>query len=53
VTGVIFYFAWGLAFDAFLDYASFTITACLVFPGLFGMFLYRELEREQAKAATP
>ena len=51
LTGVIFYFTWGLVFDAFLDFATYTVTAALVFTGLFGTFLYRELEREKAKAS--
>lgn len=51
LTGVIFYFTWGLVFNAFFDYANYTISAALVFTGLFGTFLYRELEREKAKAA--
>ncbi len=48
--GVGFYFVWGFAFDAFLDFANYTISVILIFTGLFGTFLYRELEREKARA---
>ena len=51
LTGVIFFFTWGLVFNAFLDYATYTVSAALVFTGLFGTFLYRELEREKAKGS--
>ena len=50
LTGVIFFFTWGLVFNAFDDFATYTVTAAFVFTGLFGTFLYRELEREKAKA---
>ncbi len=50
ILGVGFYFAWGFAFNAFFDYANYTVTVILVFTGLFGTFLYRELEREKEKA---
>lgn len=50
--GVLFYFSWGFAFNAFLDYANYTITVILVMTGLVGTFLYRELERERAKAQS-
>jgi hypothetical protein len=50
IAGVLFYFMWGFAFHAFFDYANYTISVILVFTGLFGTFLYRELEKEQAKA---
>jgi hypothetical protein len=50
MAGVTFYFMWGFAFHAFFDFANYTITVILVFTGLIGTFLYRELEREQAKA---
>ena len=48
VTGVLFFFIWGFAFNAFLDYANYTVSAALVFTGLFGTMLYRELEKEKA-----
>lgn len=50
VLGVAFYFAWGFAFNAFFDFANYTISVLLIMTGLFGTFLYRELEREKAKA---
>ena len=50
LAGVTFYFMWGFAFHAFFDYANYTISAILVFTGLFGTFLYREIERERARA---
>ena len=53
VTGVLFYFTWGFAFNAFLDYANYTISAALIFTGLFGTLLYRELEKEKAASAKP
>lgn len=48
VTGVLFYFIWGFAFNAFLDFANYTVSAALVFTGLFGTMLYRELEKQKA-----
>jgi hypothetical protein len=53
VTGVLFYVAWGFAFNAFLDYANYTISAALIFTGLFGTLLYREMEKEKAAGAKP
>lgn len=50
LAGVAFFFMWGFAFHAFFDYANYTISSILVFTGLFGTFLYRELEREAATA---
>lgn len=50
MVGVGFYFAWGFAFDAFFDFANYTVSVILIFTGLFGTFLYRELEREKSKA---
>lgn len=49
VIGIGFYFSWGFAFNAFFDYANYTVSVILVFTGLFGSFLYRELEREKEK----
>ncbi len=50
ILGVGFYFTWGFAFNAFFDFANYTVTVILVFTGLFGTSLYRELEKEKAKA---
>jgi hypothetical protein len=51
LVGVGFYFMWGFAFHAFFDFANYTVSVILVLTGLFGTFLYRELERERAAAA--
>jgi len=48
VAGIGFYFVWGFTYNAFLDYANFTISVILVLSGLVGTFLYREIEREAA-----
>jgi hypothetical protein len=48
VVGIGFYFVWGFTYNAFFDYANFTVTIILVLTGLVGTFLYRELEREKA-----
>ena len=53
VGGIAFYFAWGFAFDAFFDLANYTMSVILIFSGLFGSFLYRELEKEKATSAKP
>ena len=50
VLGVGFYFVWGFSFDAWFDYANYTVSVILILTGLVGTFLYRELEREKAKA---
>jgi hypothetical protein len=50
VLGVSFYVSWGFAFDAFFDFANYTISVSLIMTGLIGTFLYRELEREKATA---
>jgi hypothetical protein len=52
VLGVTFYFAWGFAFNALFDLANYTASAILIFTGLFGALLYRELEKEEAAAAA-
>lgn len=52
VLSVAFYFAWGFAFDALTDLATYTMTVILLFTGLFGALLYRELEKEEATAAA-
>ncbi|HEX9709776.1 MAG TPA: hypothetical protein VGB42_07435 [Candidatus Thermoplasmatota archaeon] len=52
VLGVAFYFAWGFAYNALFDLANYTASAILIFTGLFGMLLYRELEREEAGGAA-
>jgi hypothetical protein len=49
IVGISFYFAWGFAFNAFFDFANYTVSVLLIASGLFGTFLYRELEREKAK----
>jgi uncharacterized membrane protein len=51
VLGVVFYFTWGFAYNALFDLANYTASAILFFTGLFGMFLYRELEKEEAAAS--
>ena len=48
VGGIAFYLAWGFAFDAFFDVANYTMSVILIFTGLFGTLLYRELEKEKA-----
>ncbi len=48
VLGVAFYFTWGFAYNALFDLANYTMSAILIFTGLFGMILYRELEKEEA-----
>lgn len=52
VMGVVFYFAWGFAYNALFDLANYTMSAILFFTGLFGMLLYRELEKEEAAGAS-
>jgi hypothetical protein len=49
---IAFYFAWGFAFNALFDLATYTMTAILFFSGLFGTLLYRELEKEEAAGAS-
>jgi hypothetical protein len=49
VVGIGFYFVWSFTYNAFFDYATFTISIILVLSGLVGTFLYREIEREKAE----
>ena len=47
ILGVLFYFAWGIAYSGWVDIGVYSITILLLGFGLVGIFLYSIMEDEE------